>query len=136
MSTCSEKSVEELWYDFTSTLNQLCKESIPSKLIRGKPSLPWITQEIKRLIRKRDSLYSQSKKSDEEDIKHQFKVLRQKIKKKIKISYERYPFPDLCLLVLFQMISWAYLKATRPVIKRSFSLSLKAQGKTRKAYHL
>ena len=90
MSTCSEKSVEELWYDFTSTLNQLCKESIPSKLIRGKPSLPWITQEIKRLIRKRDSLYSQFKKSNEEDIKHQFKALRQKIKKKIKISYERY----------------------------------------------
>ena len=90
MSTCSEKSVEELWYDFTSTLNQLCKESIPSKLIRGKPSLPWITQEIKRLIRKRDSLYSQSKKSNEEDIKHQFKALRQKIKKKIKILYERY----------------------------------------------
>ena len=90
MSTCSEKSVEELWYDFTSTLNQLCKESIPSKLIRGKPSLPWITQEIKGLIRKRDSLYSQFKKSNEEDIKHQFKALRQKIKKKIKISYERY----------------------------------------------
>ena len=62
MSTCSEKSVEELWYDFTSSLNQLCKESIPSKLIRGKPSLPWITQEIKRLIRKRDSPYSQFKK--------------------------------------------------------------------------
>ena len=62
MSTGSEKSVEELWYDFTSTLNQLCKESIPSKLIRGNPSLPWITQEIKRLLRKRDSLYSQFKK--------------------------------------------------------------------------
>ena len=91
MSTCSEKSVEELWYDFTSALNHLCKESIPSKLIRGKPSLPWITQEIKRLIRQRDSLYSQFKESNDKDTKHQFKALRQKIKKKDKKkSYERY----------------------------------------------
>ena len=52
------KSVEELWNDFTNTLNKLCEECIPSKLIRGKSSLPWITQEIKRMIRKRDSLYT------------------------------------------------------------------------------
>ena len=51
------KSVEELWNDFTNTLNKLCEECIPSKFIRGKSSLPWITQEIKRMIRKRDSLY-------------------------------------------------------------------------------
>ena len=40
------KSVEELLNDFTTTLNKLCGEYIPS-------SLPWVTQEIKRLIRKR-----------------------------------------------------------------------------------
>ena len=84
MSTCSEKSVKELWYDFTSTLNQLCKESIPSKPIRGKPSLPWITQVIKHLIRKRESLYSQFKKSNEEDTNHQFKALRQKSRRRLK----------------------------------------------------
>ena len=84
------KSVEELWHDFTNTLNQLCEECIPSKLIRGKSSLPWITQEIKRMIRKRDSLYTQYKKSENEKIRDQFQSLRQKIKKKIKQSYNGY----------------------------------------------
>ena len=57
------KSVEKLWTDFTTTLDKLSQECIPSKLIRGKSSLPWITQEIKRLIRKRDGLYSKFKKT-------------------------------------------------------------------------
>ena len=84
------KSVEELWHDFTNTLNQLCEECIPSKFIRGKSSLPLITQEIKHMIRKRDSLYTQYKKSENEKIRDQFQSLRQKIKKKIKQSYNGY----------------------------------------------
>ena len=84
------KSAEELWTDFTSTLDKLSSECIPSKLIRGKSSLPWITQEIRRLIRKRDSLYRKFKKSDRLDIKTQFQTLRQKIKRKIKDSYQAY----------------------------------------------
>ena len=46
------KTVEELWTDFAKTLDELSQECIPSKIIRGKSSLPLITQEIKRLIRK------------------------------------------------------------------------------------
>ena len=84
------KTVEELWTDFTTTLDKLTRECIPSKLIRGKSSLPWITQEIKRLIRKRDSLYAKFKKSGDLDIKTKFQTLRQQIKKKIKESYQAY----------------------------------------------
>ena len=84
------KSVWELWNDFTNTLNKLCEECIPSKFIRGKASLPWITQRIKRMIRKRDSLYTKYKKSENEKIRDQFQSLRQKIKKKIKQSYNGY----------------------------------------------
>ena len=57
------RTVEELWTDFTTTLDKFSQECIRSKLIRGKSSLPWITQEIKRLIRKRDGLYSKLKKN-------------------------------------------------------------------------
>ena len=84
------KTVEELWTDFTNTLDKLSEECIPSKLIRGKSSLPWITQEIKRLIRKRDRLYTRFKKSRDHDIRTKFQTLRQEIKKKIKDSYQVY----------------------------------------------
>ena len=84
------KTVEELWTDFAKTLDKLSQECIPSKIIRGKSSLPWITQEIKRLIRKRDSLYTKFKKSGDQDTKTKFQTLRQHIKKKIKDSYQGY----------------------------------------------
>ena len=84
------KTVEELWTDFTTTLDKFSQECIPSKLIRGKSSLPWITQEIKRLIRKRDGLYSKLKKTGKADLHTQFQTLRQKIKRKIKDSYQAY----------------------------------------------
>ena len=84
------KSAEELWTDFTTTLDRLTLECIPAKLIRGKSSLPWITQEIRRLIRKRDSLYTKFKKTGQIDLKTQFQTLRQKIKRKIKDSYQAY----------------------------------------------
>ena len=51
------KSVDDLWTEFTSALERFSSECIPTKMVRGKSSLPWITQEIKRLIRKRDRLY-------------------------------------------------------------------------------
>ena len=82
--------MDELWTDFTNTLDKLSQECIPSKLIRGKSSLPWITQEIKRLIHKRDSLYAKFKKTGDSDIRTKFQTLRQQIKKKIKDSYQGY----------------------------------------------
>ena len=88
IKTSPGKSVEVLWQDFTSTLNKLCEDCIPSKLIQGKSSLPWITQEIKRLIRKRDSLYTQYKKKGDQKVCDQ--ILRQKIKMKIKTTYNGY----------------------------------------------
>ena len=39
------KSVEELWTSFTNVLDACVDECIPSKVISGKSSLPWITQE-------------------------------------------------------------------------------------------
>ena len=91
------QTVEQLWTDFTTTLDKLVQECIPAKLIRGKSSLPWITQEIKRLIRKRDSLYRKFKRSGDSDMKTKFQTLRQQIKKKIKDSYQAYLENLLCL---------------------------------------
>ena len=52
-----QQSVEEIWTAFKPTLQQGINQFVPIKNIGSKKSLPWITQEIKRLIRKRDSLF-------------------------------------------------------------------------------
>ena len=87
---CNGKTVEELWLSFTFTLEKFVNEYVPTKLIRGKASLPLITQEIKRLIRKRDKLYVSYKKSGDLDKKKSFQSLRKLIKRKIKDSYHVY----------------------------------------------
>ena len=51
------KSVEQLWSELTEKLDQLTDQWIPSKVIKGKPSLPWISREIKKLIHKKNKLF-------------------------------------------------------------------------------
>ena len=41
LSECSGKTVEELWQSFTSTLEKHVNDCVPTKLIRGKSSLPF-----------------------------------------------------------------------------------------------
>ena len=58
LSSHAGKSVEELWTSFADDLEAGMQECIRTKLLSCKGSLPWITQEIKRLIRKFERLYA------------------------------------------------------------------------------
>ena len=53
-------------------------------------SLPWVTPEIKCLIRNRDKSYVPYKKSGDLDKKNSFKSICQQIKRKIKDYYHTY----------------------------------------------
>ena len=70
LSSYEGKSVEALWTEFKEALNSGIEKFIPSKFTGNKKHLPWITQSIKREIRKRDRLYRNFLKSkDSKDIK-------------------------------------------------------------------
>ena len=99
------KTVEELWTDFAKTLNKLSQECIPSRIIRGKSSLPWITQEIKRLIRKRNSKNLATK-----TLRPNFRPYASKSKRKLKIHTRA-----------ILKISWASTTLTTPATAKNFS---------------
>ena len=90
------KPVDLLWLEFTKALEKFSSQCIPTKLIWGKSSLPWITQEIvefveiRRMIHKRDQLYRTFKKTGDQGKKSQFINLRKTIKSKIKSSHLMY----------------------------------------------
>ena len=84
LSSHAGKSVEELWTSFADGM----QECIPMKLLSCKGPLPWITQEIKRHIRKRDRLFTACKASGDSAKRKSFLALRQLIKRKIKQSYQ------------------------------------------------
>ena len=62
LSTCEGKSVNSLWEDFKRALLSSIDQYVPQWSVSTKSSLPWITQDIKRSMHKRDSLYDQYKK--------------------------------------------------------------------------
>ena len=84
------KSAEELWIDFTSTYGLFTSQCISSKTVGSKKSLPWITQGIRRLIRKRDHLCRKFKNPGDLLLKNKFLAHRKAIKSKIKLSCVNY----------------------------------------------
>ena len=90
LASTNSKSVEELWILFKSSINEGLSKFVPCKKIGSKRSLPWITQEIKRLIRKRDSLYQMYKRSSRPKYRKQFVTTRHIVKAKIKQAYNSY----------------------------------------------
>ena len=84
------KSTEELWKEFKKLIHEGIDLFIPSKKIGSKPSLPWITQCVKRQIRKKNKLYSKQKNSSCPKVKQHYKKFRNKVKQEIKQAHENY----------------------------------------------
>ena len=49
------------WTEFKNALNNLTEKYVPTKMCKPKDGHPWVTCSIKRLINKRDRLYSKYK---------------------------------------------------------------------------
>ena len=82
--------MEALWTSFKSSVNEGLSRFVPCKKIGSKKSLPWITQSIKLLIRKRDSLYPKHKRSSRPKDRKYFITTLHIVKAKIKQAYDRY----------------------------------------------
>ena len=80
------KDVEEIWLSFKTVTDKGISQFVPIKKVGTKRSLPWITQEIKRLIRRRDSLFQKQKNGHSRDRRH-FKQVKHLVQTKIKTAY-------------------------------------------------
>ena len=90
LSSYEGKSVEALWTEFKEALNSGIEKFIPSKFTGNKKHLPWITQSIKREIRKRDRLYRKFLKSKDSKDRKAFLNSKHGVKRKIKTAYDKY----------------------------------------------
>ena len=66
-SNPQNNTVEENWANFKVTLIEAMKKHIPQKKISSRWNLPWITTEIKKLIRKKRRAYNAGKKKKNGD---------------------------------------------------------------------
>ena len=82
--------VNTLWTQFRDALLDLIDNHIPCKIARKKCGLPWVTREIRSMIRKRNRLYSMYKSSNSPVFYECFKSLKRDIQKKIRLSHLQY----------------------------------------------
>ncbi len=53
--------IDELWNDFKETLEKGLEEHIPTKTARSRDSVPWITNSLRKQLRKQKKLFDQQK---------------------------------------------------------------------------
>jgi len=83
-------STEELWSRFKETLTDATTACIRHKVSRTKTSKPWITPEIRKLIKRQSRVYKKMKKSGTPELKEQSKQLKRLIQRKTRQVYWQY----------------------------------------------
>ena len=80
-------TAEDMWQHFKSTYDNTVKLNIPTKNLKEKISHPWITLEIKKLMKKRDKKFRLFKKCRCELLKEEIRKLKREIRRKTRRSH-------------------------------------------------
>ena len=60
IATADNLSIQHIWDEFEHTYNDLVNKHIPKKLIKCDKDLPYITKDIKQLVKNRDKAFIKS----------------------------------------------------------------------------
>ncbi|XP_068739230.1 uncharacterized protein [Montipora capricornis] len=86
----SDFSVDENWNHFKLKLQQAIDKHIPQKQVKSNRKLPWITTQLKRMIRKRERLFKKARRSKLASHWQSYKSYRNSVKKQIQQAHESY----------------------------------------------
>ena len=88
--TLPMKTVQEQWNDLESTLLNLMKKHIPTKLPRPQKHQPWISRDVITFIHKRNRAFKKWKKTNTKEQYDKYLKLRSECQKKIRSSHRQY----------------------------------------------
>ena len=84
-------TVDQCVTNVTNKIIKVAEETIPNKIIKvNKNDLPWITNEIKQMIRKRNRIRKKAKKSNNPMHWYKFRQIRNKIVNKLKSAKDKH----------------------------------------------
>jgi hypothetical protein len=81
-------SLDELWNIFKTNVQETIHKYIPTKSIGNKSRLPWVNNQLKKLINKENKLYK--KKKHNPKYKEQYQKTKAKLQNEMRNSYWRY----------------------------------------------
>ena len=84
------RSVQENFNLITSFIQDSVDKHIPSKTSRSVSSVPWLTPEIRRKIRRKNATRAKAKKTGSAKFRTKFETLRREIKADIRKQHELY----------------------------------------------
>ena len=84
------RSVQENFDLITSFIQDSADKHIPSKTSRSVSSIPWITSEIRRKIRRRNKTHAKAKKTGSSKLRSKFEILRREIKAEVRKQHDLY----------------------------------------------
>ena len=74
------RSIQKNFNLITSFIQDSADKHIPSKPSQTVSSVPWITSEIRRKIRRRNKTHAKAKKTGSKKLRSKFETLRREIK--------------------------------------------------------
>ena len=83
-------SCNDIWESFKKCCLLLRDKYVPSKIAKSRCSLPWITNNIKKLIEVQNKLYHQYKQTGSIEIYQQFKEVKHWVQKEMRVAYYNY----------------------------------------------
>ena len=84
------RSVQENFDLLTSFIQDSADKHIPSKISRSVSSIPWITPEIRRKIRRKNKTHAKAKKTGSSKLRSKFETLRREIKADVRKQHDLY----------------------------------------------
>ena len=82
--------VDDIWESFKKCCLSLRDKYIPCKIAKSRCSLPWITNNIRKLLKVRNTLYHQYKQTRSIEIYQQFKEAKHWVQKEMRTAYFNY----------------------------------------------
>ena len=90
MSGPTKNDINTNWCTIKSILNNLLNDYVPYRTTKSRHNLQWITNEIKRSMRKRDKLFHRARKSMSNIDWANFRKFRNSVAKSIISSHKNY----------------------------------------------
>ena len=83
-------NIDEMWTELKDHIHNTVNKHVPQTTVKHHHGYPWITSELRRLIRKRDRTYNKMKKSGKAELRKHYKNLKHIVQKETRKAYWDY----------------------------------------------
>ena len=88
MQNNENSTVNELWSLFKTTLTDSINKNIPHKMLTYKHRLPWVNNNLRKMINRKNKLYFKMKKDIK--LRDKYKKLKYHVQKEMRNAYNTY----------------------------------------------